>query len=475
MELYNKYLEQSFYKKYLKYKTKYQKLKSQIAGSELDGLIQSIELDDLHVVNKHVSQQLQTVIPQDKFLTLDEIKSLIESIGLEKIIELIVIYYMYHKDTTYSKALNIHTNPNNFFSELAYLFRATENILVNLGKYIESNTHTVLLIPGDSPSYFLFMLKMIYPQLQTNPKVTIVSFPISGLSGEENIIEFFYDEDGVLTDYKINADGKPYFNFILNKNLPEAVQSNPHQFVIIDYLHAGKSAVFIEHTLKEIYETKPYRLDENFVRVINLAYYFESTSQIKTYFSEFKEVKKKLKDIKKSNPKYFSSLEGVKELEKYLFANWYLYLYPDFLNGLANFPTEKIKVLEYLVNESDRRCQYKIKLPEATKLASSSATMSEFLGKIPKPSTVHLNCNLFNILLYLIYTHLSQLNLKSGELFEKISTRVFSLIPRDTPVKFVVGGKEIPWNFKADSSDTQINLGHKNVIGLLDISSIKLL
>jgi hypothetical protein len=71
MDLYDKYLEQVFYKKYLKYKTKYQKLKSQRAESELDGLTQSIELDNLHVVYKHASQYLQTVIPQDKFLTLD--------------------------------------------------------------------------------------------------------------------------------------------------------------------------------------------------------------------------------------------------------------------------------------------------------------------------------------------------------------------------------------------------------------------
>ena len=82
MDLNDKYIEQVFYKKYLKYNTKYQKLKSQIAGSELDGLIQSIELDNLRIVRDRVVQQLQTIIPQDKFLTLDEIKSLIESIGL---------------------------------------------------------------------------------------------------------------------------------------------------------------------------------------------------------------------------------------------------------------------------------------------------------------------------------------------------------------------------------------------------------
>lgn len=463
-----------YYNKYLKYKNKYLKLKSQIAGSDLDGLIQSIELDNLHVVHNHVTQQLQTIISQDKFLTLDEIKSLIESVGLEKIIQYVGIYYMYHKDKTNSKALNIHTNPNNFFSELANLFRATENILVNLFKYIESNIHTVLLIPGDSPSYFLFMLEILYPELKSNPKVTIVSFPISGLSAD-NIIEFFYDREGVLSDYKVNADGKPYLNWILKANLPEAIQSTPHQFVIIDYLHAGKSAVFIEHTIKELYETKPYRLDENFIRVINLNYYFQPSSEIQEYLSELKDLKKKIKKLKKSNPEYFSGLDGVKKLEKFLFANWYLYLYPDFLEGLDNIQSDKTKVLGYLVDESDRRCQYKLKLAEATELASGSASMSEFLSKIPKPDTVHLNCNLFNILLYLIYTNLSQLNLKSGELFKKISTRVLSLIPRDTPVKFVVEDKEIPWNFKQDNSDTQIILGPKNIIGLLDISSIKLL
>ncbi len=480
MELNLKYQEHVFYKKYLLYKTKYIKLKSQIAGSELselDGLIQSIELNNLHIVRDQVTQQLQSIIPQDKFLSLDEIKSLIDSVGLEKIIRCVGIYYIYHKYTTYSKSLNIYTSPNDFFSELAYLFRATENILVNLVKYIESNTHTVLLIPGDSPSYFLFMLEMVYPELKSNPKVTIVSFPISGLSADD-IIEFFYDREGVLSDYKVNSDGKPYLDWVLKANLSEAVQSNPHQFVIIDYLHAGKSAVFIEHTLKELYETKPYRLDENFVRVINLNYYFQPSSEINEYLSELKDLKKKIKKLKKTNPEYFSGLEGVKQLEKFLFANWYLYLYPDFLEGLANFPTDKTKVLEYLVDESDRRCQYKLKLTEATELASGSATMSDFLSKIPKPDTVHLNCNLFNILLYLIYTHLSQLNLKCGELFEKITGKISILIPKGVPIRLIIGDSDKALSLTINQDDlinNQIKIGPKNTIGLLDISRIEIL
>lgn len=465
-----------YFSKYLKYKSKYLEIKRQSGGSDLDSQIQAIELDNLHRVLNYTNQYLSSNIPQAKFLNQEEIKSLIDTLGLEQLMAHIIIYYMYQKPNSYYNVLNIYSNPNNFFSKLSHIVLATQNIWVHLSKYIEANTHTVLLIPGDSPTYFLFMLKILYPEILSNPKVTICEFPISGLGSiSDNVIEFLYDNHGVQTDYKINVDGKPYLKFIIESNIPESVLQNPHQFVIIDYLEAGKSAVFIEHTIKELYESKSYRLDLNFVKVINLAYYFETKNVISEYLSEFKSFIKKLEKKKKTEPAYFTGLEGVKRYEKLLFAKWYLYLDPGFLEGLNDFTTDwSINVLKYLVDESGRRCQYKIKLNQAIELSSSSSSMVEFLSKIPKSDTIHWKCNVFLILLYLISGHLDQLNKKTGELFEKITGKIQSLIPIDKPIKLVVNNEKIAWTFSSSNkTNTQFVIGPKNIIGLFDISRIE--
>jgi len=465
----------NYKEKYYKYKLKYQALKNQLGGSDINKLVELLSIENLHMIPNTVLQELSNIIPSDKFINPEQVKSLIETIGLDKIIELVGLYYMYQKPNPYYNVLNIYENQNTFFSNLYHVVLATRNIWIHLSKYIKSNTHTVLLIPGDSPTYFLFLLEILYPEIRSNPKVTIVQFPISGLGSiSENIIEFNYDEEGAQTDYKINVDGKPYLKFIIDNNIPETVRQNPHQFVIIDYVEAGKSAVFIEHTIKELYETASYRLDENFVQVINLAYYFLPANDIIEYLCEFKSLKKKLEKKNKKEPNYFLGLDGVKRFEKFLFANWYLYLNPKFLNGLNNFATSySINVLKYLVDESDRRCQYKLKLKEATELSSSSLSMEEFLSKIPKPSSIHLHCNLFNLILYLISGHLEQLNKKTGELFGRITGKIQSLIPINTPIKLVVGQEQIPWTFSSSKFSTQCDIRPGKTIGILDITRIE--
>lgn len=465
--------------KYIKYKSKYLKLKDQLGGSDIDRLIESMGLDNLHMIPANVTQYLASVIPSDKFIDPVQVKSLIETIGLDKLIEQVALYYLYQKVDLYHNVLNIYANPNNFFSKLSHVVLATRNIWVHLKKFIETNTHTVLLIPGDSPTYFLFLLKLLYPEILSNPKVTICEFPISGLgSMSDNVIEFMYDADGVQTDYKINVDGKPYMKFIIESNVPESVRQNPHQFVIIDYLEAGKSAVFIEHTIKELYELEPYRLEENFVQVINLAYYFQTKSEIKIYLSEFKDLKNKIKEQLKTNPNCFSGLDGVKRFEKFLFANWYLYLDPKFLKELNNFATDKsLNVLKYLVDESDRRCQYKIRLSEAICVSSRSSSMAEFLSQIPKPDSIHLHCNIFYILLYLISEHLSQLNKKTGELFEKITGKISSLIPKGIPIRLIIRDLDKALSLTINPDDlinNQIKIGQKNTIGLLDVKTVSI-
>ena len=477
-----------YFSKYLKYKHKYNNLKSQFGGTSFDLSIQELTLTDLHQVRIQANQYLSQIIPTDKFINPEEIARLIDENGLDEIIDNVIINYIYKQDE--NKILNVYTNPDNFFNKLYQVVLATNNIWIHLKKYTDTNDHTVLLIPGDSPTYFLFLLKTLYPEISTNPKVTIVEFPISKLgSFKENFIEFTYSKNGTPADYKINVDGKPYLKFIIDNNVPESIREIPHQFVIIDYLEAGKSAVFIEHTIKELYDTQPYRINKNFVKVINLAYYFQTTSEIQENLSEYDKFIEKYNKKIKSKPNKFDGLAGAIKYEKFLFANWYFYLDNNFLEGLKDFAkVDSIKVLKYLVDDSDRRCQHKICLYEATELAASSTSMSEFISKISKPYNIHIQCNLFNILLYLICNHYAKMNSKCGELVKTISDKIISLIqampcgssfardaPLNTPVKIIVNGNE---KLGQIIGYEQLKAQFKNLedkielIGLLDIKSI---
>jgi hypothetical protein len=475
-----------YFSKYLKYKHKYNNLKNQLGGTSIDETIQTLELTDLYKLKNQAIRDLEQIIPTDRFINLEEIVKLIDDNRLNEFLENIIINYIYKQDE--EKILDVYTNPDNFFNKLHQVVTATHNIWIHLNRYIETNDHTVLLIPGDSPTYFLFLLKILYPEILTNPKVTIVVFPISKLSNEDKIIEFIYDKDGVPSDYKIKSDGKPYLKFIFDNNIPQSIRENPHQFVIIDYLEAGRSVVFIEHTIKELYEDKPYRINKNFVKVINLKYYFVPTSEIQGFLLEYNEFMEKYNEEINSNPNIFNGLIGAKQYEKFLFANWYLYLDNNFLEGLEDFTTSNsLNVLMYLVDDSDRRCQYKISLREATKLTTKSTSMADFISKIENQDKIYTQCNIFNILLYLICNHYQIINSKCAELVKKLSDKIISLIPLNTPVKLIVivivKKKKIEIKVEVEKIGqiigySKLNAKFKNLdesielIGLLDIKSI---
>ena len=80
-----------YFSKYLKYKSKYLEIKRQSGGSDLDSQIQAIELDNLYRVLDYTRQYLSSTIPQDKFLNQEEIRSLIDTLGLEQLMVHIII------------------------------------------------------------------------------------------------------------------------------------------------------------------------------------------------------------------------------------------------------------------------------------------------------------------------------------------------------------------------------------------------
>jgi hypothetical protein len=417
-----------YYKKYQTYKLKYLKLKKQIGGNLLEKIVDTIRLENINQIKTHIIEQLKQQILTDKFLSSDEIQELIKTNN--NLIILTILYFIYQTNTNnYYNVFNLQTNYKNYFNNIYQMVLVTKNIYVHLVKYIEQNTHTVLLIPGDSPTYFLFLLEILFPELKTNRKLTIIQFPISGLGTDkaDKVINFIYKKDK-LYDWEILSDGTKYLKFILDTNLPEHVKNNSHQFVIMDYVEGGKSIVFIDETIKQIYQNQPYRINPNFVRVINLSYYWQKTNHIVESLELFPNFEKKINKLTKINPNALHTLDGIQTYDKIKFRTVF-YLDKDFLIDInTSFITNSsYKVLLYIVDESTRRCQYSLRLNEATCLASKSANMNEFIELISKNSNIHWECNLFRILLYLLCKN-KEINAICEQLVNTISNKIFSLI-----------------------------------------------
>ncbi len=440
----------SYYSKYIKYKTKYTQLKNQVGGTVINTLTDSISLSNFKQIKSLINGTLGEIIPTEQFIGPEEIACLINSNS--NLIMLVITYYLYniHKETNYD-VFNPVTNYKNYFNKIYQLVLATKNIYIHLTKYIESNIHTVLLVPGDSPNYFLFLLKVLYPEFKSGEKLTIIEFPISGLGAIEpnEIVKFIYKKD-MFYDCEILADGIKYLSFILDLNLPEQVKHNPHQFVIMDYVEAGKSIVFIDKTIKSIYKMEPYRINPDFVRVINLADYFKTSEYIIDEVSMFPKFEKKIRKELEKNPNLFNTLEGIETYDKIKLRHVF-YFDKNFLDGInTGFVADySSNVLKHIVDESGRRCQYSLKLDKATCLATGTTTMDDFLGQITKPFNIHALCNVFRVLLYLLCTE-PNLNNLAEQAIGKISDKISSLIVYGVECKVVLGTKTIQGQFLPD-------------------------
>ena len=110
----------------------------------------------------------------------------------------------------------------------------------HLLEVIKPNDFTIVLCPGDSPTNLLFVIKMLYPKLFSNPKIKFIEFPISGLTKEgEKIIA------GKTT--QINRIGVDYLKHILRTNSIEPEYS--YNFIVFDMESSGKTLAYLKWAL----------------------------------------------------------------------------------------------------------------------------------------------------------------------------------------------------------------------------------
>ena len=357
------------YNKYLKYKNKYLKLKSQISN---------------------------------KFIDPSDIESDIEND--DDFICQLLTYFNGNKKTN----TLINMAEANWHEKLDIVIQISYLIGKHLLEYIEKNNHTILLVPGNSPSYFMFIIKLLYPeQFKNNVKLTIIEFPISSLSKA-------LDDD---------IDGTPYFNFLLDNYVNSIILSNEHTYINFDYYESGDSAEYIKKQLFKIYQECNYHGYKTFETKsfidFNIGSYFNINSEMLEKYNkalEINDVIQRHRIRSELLPQYI-----VDQLPED---------YPDNLVKIEN----KERLLIFFISDEADRCQYSMKIDKALtfvkqKKENSLLTFDSYLkssirgdkrirgNELKKINNLYFNCN---HLYYLFYIYI-----KNPDKIKKLKTLSF--------------------------------------------------
>lgn len=350
-----------YYKKYLLYKKKYINLKY---GGGIDDVI------------KEDTNSLSTAIFTDRFITPQQLDSIeVNTDFLYKIIYLFIKLDSSIKQGTFK--LIQFGKGGEIYKNIDILIHISNLIYDNLMKLIKDKT--LLLIPGDSPSYFFFIIKLFHPELLVDPKIKICEFPASRLG------KYFHEN---------NYSSIKYFESFLD--LPNlSVDDN---IIILDYMESGDSIKYIEKNIKDIYSAHHLVLDDdNFIKI-----------NIKDYFLERKEIR------------YYKKMT-IKDC-KYYDKNFPV----NFPNEYPDYLYDHISLMRFLIDGKLLRCQYEFNMTEALKFLdpeNETTNLTEYI-KLSNPSQkisfMHFKCNVFLYFLYYYIKNRDEIISKTEELVEKL-------------------------------------------------------
>ena len=212
-----------------KNKIKYNALQKQTGGTIIDTLNGMTQDNFCETINALIIE-MNTFISSDKYLNTTEL-NLMDDETMDKFI---VFLCWCFKDN--DKLININiNNRDKYYKNVELIIQVSKMIYDDIIQQIESNEKTILLVPGDSPIYYFHIIKILHPDILTNPKVTIVEFPGSKLG----------------TAFREHINGNDYFSYILKDILTD--MDNNINYIIFDYMESGDSSTYISDTIKRLY------------------------------------------------------------------------------------------------------------------------------------------------------------------------------------------------------------------------------
>ena len=228
--------------KYLKYKKKYLNLVKQNGGLTIDEIVSSIKTkNDLLTLIEQIKPEIESKLISTNFLNFSNLSTYDFSDNIDKFL----LYFMFN---------NVEIKNNLIFNFKKSNYCNNINIIVEISKYLYkyltdiikqnelNNSKTIILVPGDSPFYMFYIIKLLYPEIMLLKNVTIIEFPISSLGKTKTILK---DNEFAILDY---------FTLILQPHIQKNNLSELDKYIIIDYIESGDSVKFINRHIDKIYE-----------------------------------------------------------------------------------------------------------------------------------------------------------------------------------------------------------------------------
>ena len=260
----------NFKKKYFKYKQKYLNLQKQNGGLDVYEIIKLIKnKENLITFIDKIKPKIESKLVSTNFLSTTNFSTYDFSDDIDDFL----LYFMYTNNEIPNNAV-FNFNGTNYCNNINVIIEVSKYLYKYITDIIEynelNNSKTILLIPGDSPFYMFYIIKLLYPELLSK-NITIVEFPISSL-GKSKIV--FVDNEFAILDY---------FVLILQHHIHTNTLAKDDKFVIIDYIESGDSVKFITNHINKIYENNGIYLNDSNFLPINVIDFFLTSEIIKEY------------------------------------------------------------------------------------------------------------------------------------------------------------------------------------------------
>lgn len=349
----------------------------------------NIEENNIEIKNKLKRFSLQGMELSKEYLDFNYFNSInFNDLLIIKIIILLLLFYNNHLINP------IEIFSGRFYHQIDILFNICFLMSQEILERLNLKKNNLILAPGDSPSYFIYIMKLLNPEFK---RLKIIEFPISGIGLK---LEKGSKKEKVMKEYLRRLEDYSKYQNIL----------------IIDYSESGNSVLNLKLILKELANDIPISdydiktlFDYDIKKYEEVLNHESKLNSFKKYY-QLKKDKKKLDD-KNSIKKGIKKLKNDKEFFEIMYENEesYLKIKKELEEKRAYlgeniFNNDNDKLLKYFIDDEIelQRCQYKLKPVEGNKnllnFMAQNRTLKDYFNNDTTIKFSYLYCNLLKCL-----------------------------------------------------------------------------
>lgn len=350
-------LENDYLQKYLKYKTKYFQLRNQIGGTITLDMVSNMTSEDF--IQYIRSPRLRSVVTDSHYYTMKEFFELNTS---DEALYSLLFYLFARFDNKFLNTKDYGQNMESYFHTIEGLVDICKLMYTSLNAKMLPDKHTILLLPGDSPTYIFRIIEFLYPDIHLRDKVHIEEFPLSKLNAAA----------------LQQIDPSTYMEHILRRYVDIISQS---RIIIFDYSDSGGSYTSMSNAIHAT-----HRID---IQLFNINEYFKSPAHL------IKITDKDNEDVVKN---IALNIKNLSEVIDFLVSDETSYKRCQYMMPLA----------ESLPNASGQQRIYPHNATDYL-LQGQSLTYHEYFSTYPNVNNYHFSCN---ALIYAFYMFINVKDIK---------------------------------------------------------------